>query len=91
LKLGLPPKERLNYAEYPVPLKVYENERVVRCERVLPSFIVGDGPSAKGQERCRKALLAMARNHKGTEIEKKYKNTVGFLEKNIREVSADKH
>ena len=86
-KLGLPANERLNYAEYPVPLKGYENEKVVRYERSLPSFIIGESPSARGQERCRKALLAMAKQHKGTEIEKKYKNTLEFLEKNIREVA----
>jgi hypothetical protein len=85
-KVGLPANERLNYAEYPVPLKSYESEKVVRHERLLPSFIIGESPSAQGQERCRKALLAMAKQHKGTEIEGKYKNTLKFLEKNIREV-----
>jgi hypothetical protein len=86
-KVGLPVNERLNYTEYPVPFKGYENEKVVRHERLLPSFIIGESPSAQGQERCRKALLAMAKQHKGTEIERKYKNTLKFLEKNTREMA----
>lgn len=85
--VGLPANERLNYAKYPVPLKGYENGKVFRHERLLPSFIIGESPSAQGQKRCRKALLAMAKQHKGTEIEGKYKNTLKFLEKNIREVA----
>lgn len=89
-KVGLPANERLNYAEYSVPLKSYENEKVVRHERLLPSFIIGESPSAQGQKRCRTALLAMAKQHKGTEIEKKYENTLKFLDKNIREVAVSR-
>lgn len=89
-KVGLPANKRLNYAEYPVPFKNYENEKVVRHERLLPSFIIGESPSAQGQKRCRTALLAMAKQHKGTEIEKKYENTLKFLDKNIREVAVSR-
>jgi hypothetical protein len=85
-KVGLPANERLNYAEYPVPFKSYENEKVVRYERLLPSFIIGESPSMKGQERCRKALMSMAKEYKGAGIERKYRNTLEFLDKNIREV-----
>ena len=84
-KLELPANERLNYAEYPVPLKSHKQEEIVEF-KTLPVFIIGSSPSAQGQERCRKALLAMAKQHKGTEIEEKYENTLKFLEKNIREV-----
>ena len=86
-KVGLPANECLNYAEYPVPFKSCENEKVVRHKRLLPSFIIGESPSAQGRKRCRTALLAMAKQHKDTEIEKKYENTLKFLDKNIREVA----
>jgi len=86
-KIGLPTNERLNYAEYPVPFKSYKNERLVRSERLLPSFIIGESPSSLEQNICRKALLAMAKQHKGTGIEGKYKNTLKFLEKNTREIA----
>ena len=82
-ELKLPANERLNYACYSVPLKKCHLEDKNTYAK-LPAFIIGNGPSAKGQDACRKALLSMKNQQKDERIKRKYDNTLTFMEKNIR-------
>lgn len=80
--LGLPAKERLNYAFWPVPFKSKEPPYEAVRQK-LPAFIIGAGPSESGQKPCRDALLRMHAATKTDEVRRKYAHTLEFLGKNV--------
>lgn len=86
-EVGLPVDQRLNYADWAVPVKgaKHTNSKT----KQMPAYIISSSPSRIHIEEISGLLRTMQSRGCSESIRQKYANTLKFLSHNIRETVAD--